>query len=229
MFEPMNLGLYLLFFVPGFIFIQTIERHLVREKKPQFEKTIEIFLWSAFIWMIAIYVPLWVPFGSARENFLLSVREYLIPDLCELNHKVKIHNLLNNINNGIAFFFTVCLWTFVIANIWGVIRKQKIVDALIKWLTGRDWYPSVSFKFFQNNIGKAIEVKVAEKQYLGILHSAPDTKEDKYIIVTEPYLLVNDKKGFHYEQMALVKSIIVKFEDISQINAYKEDILKSKK
>ena len=78
-------------------------------------------------------------------------------------------------------------------------------------------------------MSQAVEVKIGDKQYLGILHSAPDVKEDNHIIITSPHLLVKDKKGVRYEKMELVKSMIVKFDQIEQISSYKKTILKSNK
>ena len=56
-FDPLKIGLYVLLLLPGFIFVQVLEFHLLREEKPQFEKTLEIILASAFLWVVAVAVP----------------------------------------------------------------------------------------------------------------------------------------------------------------------------
>ena len=229
MIEFWNIGFYLLFFLPGFIFVQVVERHLLRENKPQFEKTIEIFLWSAFLWMIAIGVPAWSPFSYARESFLNSVREYItsmdaIPEV----RTIIIRDLVDNLYNGIIFFFTVCSWSFIVANIWGMLRKSRRIGAFFVYVLGRDWYPTTAFKFFQFNIKKPVEVKVGEKKYLGILHSAPDTKEDKYIILSKPYLITQVNEEYKVEPLSLAEGVLIKVDDIDLITAYSRQITKKK-
>ena len=48
MLENIKLGLLVVALLPGFIFVQAREHHLLREKRPQFEKTLEIILDSLF-------------------------------------------------------------------------------------------------------------------------------------------------------------------------------------
>src|ERR1051326_5823052 len=62
-----KLGFYALLLLPGFIWVQVFEYHLVREKKPQLEKTLEIVLFSALIWILAIVMPFWWPWAGSRE------------------------------------------------------------------------------------------------------------------------------------------------------------------
>jgi hypothetical protein len=72
--DPLKLGLFVLLFLPGFIFVETCEHHLLRERKPQFEKTFEILLWSAFIWLIAFAVPVWWP-STSRTIAIDAIRQ----------------------------------------------------------------------------------------------------------------------------------------------------------
>jgi Family of unknown function (DUF6338) len=64
--DPFKLGLYVLLLLPGFIFVQVREYYLLREKRSQFEKTLDIILWSAALWIAACTLPLWWPW-QARE------------------------------------------------------------------------------------------------------------------------------------------------------------------
>ena len=215
-------GIYILLFLPGFIFVQTKEYHLLREKRPQFEKTLEVILFSAIIWMIALASPIWLLGVSAREEVLQVLNTVLEKD--------KMKSLLNEILKlkmaSAIFFLSVCFWSFIFANLWGIIRKFPRFDSIIKGFTGRDWYPSVAFKFFKENLDRGVEVTVQDDKYLGVLYSAPDNKEDKYIVITKPHLLHESGK---IEPLTLVDYVVIKLDDISQIRSYKEEILKEDK
>lgn len=133
MIDLLNIGFYLLIFLPGFIFVQVIERHLLREKKPQFEKTIEIVLWSVLIWMISFSIPFWRLFYSERDLLLNEFTKFLATDSQQEKMFNEIKHLVPSVSKFFTlFFFSVCGWVFVLANLWGLIRKQRIVDALFK-------------------------------------------------------------------------------------------------
>lgn len=216
--DPFKIGIIVLFFIPGFIFVQVIERHLLREKKPQFEKTFEIILWSAFIWIISISVHnliLGLDYQTAvletilrSNNRVVNTKsnEYSIGPSAQNNSKKdeKISSteeqervtyptateITELATHGMIFYFIVCFFSLAFSNVWGLLRKSRILNSIGRYLTGRDWYPSVKFKFFTENIDRAIELKVDGEQYLGVLLSAPDTKEDKHIIIRAPKKLV---------------------------------------
>src|SRR6059058_3249949 len=59
--DAIKSGFYILLLLPGFIFVQTRDYHLLREAKGQFEKTLEIILWSAIIWVGTCTFPLELP------------------------------------------------------------------------------------------------------------------------------------------------------------------------
>src|SRR5258707_8074067 len=173
--DIVKVAVYITLFIPGFVYIQTIEHHLLREKKAQFEKTLEIVLSSTFIWAIALSLPIWWPWADSRERLVNRLSDILIKQQSVGLVSDGLAQLSRDSSN---FFFSICLWTFASANIWGMIRENRWVDARIKYVTGRDWFPSVSFKFFQENLNRAIEVKVSNKRYLGVLYIAPDNKDD---------------------------------------------------
>ncbi len=224
MFEPLKIGIYILLFIPGFIFVQTREHHLLREKIPQFEKTLNIILWSTILWVISISFP-YIPFANdAREIIFNSIYKLFVEN--KLN-ELPI-NLFEIRQSVLVFFLSVCFWTFILANIFGILRKWKLYNGIIKWITGRDWYPSVAFRFFHENMNKAVEIKTGENRYIGILYSAPDTIDDKYVIIIKPYLIQPGKQK-KLEELSIVDYIIIKLDDIDEIKAYNENILKIEK
>ena len=225
MLDPLKLGIYILFFLPGFIFVQTIEYHLLREKKPQFEKTLEIILWSAAIWVVSIVFPIWWPWTQARKELISSVNTII-------QSEPKIETIFAKIielnRYSIKYFFTVCFWTFIVSNILGWARKSKYIDAILKWITGRDWYPSVAFRFYKENLDKLIEIRTNKERYLGILFSAPDNKHDNYIIITNPCLLKEINGKAQKVPLDYVDSIVFRLDEVNLVRAYK-DVLISKK
>ena len=78
MLDNFKIGLVVVLLLPGFIFIQVQEHHLLREKKPQFEKTLEIVLISCLIWIVALGCPILVAMGLGQRmdsGRVCSVRE----------------------------------------------------------------------------------------------------------------------------------------------------------
>ncbi len=225
MLDPIKLGTYILFFIPGFIFVQTIEHHLLREKKPQFEKTLEIILWSAAIWTISVIFPIWWPWHSARGELVNGINAVIQND-------PKLENIFSKIielnRSSIRYFFTVCIWSFIIANLLGWVRKEKYLDAIIKWITGRDWYPSVAFRFYKENLDKLIEVRTDKERYIGILYSAPDTQNDNYIIITSPCILKDVNGKTNKIPLEFVDSIVFRLDEINIVRAYKENLIPQK-
>jgi hypothetical protein len=218
---PFKLGLYVLLVLPGFILVQTREYYLLRQNRSQFENTLDIILWSAAIWIIACSIPIWWPRPIDRDATLARVAEAFghsangsNPDWIELLVPAA----------GI-FFGTVCLWAFVVANIWGIFRKSVRFNTLVQSLTGRDWYPSVAHKFFYQNIGRVVVVGAPENRYLGVLHSAPDTKEDKYLILHNVARLPKPgEPSTEPEDLPYVRWVLVKFDDIIEVQALTREV-----
>lgn len=225
--DPIKIGVYIVLALPGFIFIQIHEHHLLREKKAQFEKTLEIILASALIWILALFVPRWWPWEESRQWVMRETTSVL-------SGKAPFTSLGRDplsVQRFGEFFFGVCLWTLVVANLWGVVRKSPRVDAVIKYCTGRDWYLSVSLRFFETNLNRAVVVTTKTKRYGGVLFSAPDGKEDGHIILTSVALVPGDEsaaKGngpISPEPLPLVDFLLIKLDEVVEIQALKSDIL----
>lgn len=216
----LKFGLYVLLLLPGFIWVQVYEHFLLREKKDQFVKTLEIILWSAAIWAIAYVTPLIFP--EAKRIVTTALEDVA---------QSKPSSLTGlQINTLIKDFAWVCFWTLIVSIVCSIIRKRRKVDARIKQWTGRDWYPSVGFRFFYENIDRPVEVIVAGKSYIGILHSAPDTLEDNYIILRNvgfrPY---PNPDGRKLEGLSLVEQQLIKIENIIEMRALNDEILNNDK
>ncbi|MBF6570397.1 MAG: hypothetical protein IVW54_16130 [Candidatus Binataceae bacterium] len=213
--DALKIGVYVLLVLPGFIFVQTREYHLLREKRSQFEKTLEIVLWSAALWIIACASPTWWP-SDPRILALREARATIRDSAAGVS--LDWPKLLNA--DAALFFGSVCLWSFVGANFWGYLRKTRYIDASIRWVTGRDWYPSVKQKFFDKNLNAAVIVQTPSARYLGILFSVPDTKEDPHIILSEVSLLPKPGDASReIEPLPLVRWVLIKFDDIIEIQA----------
>jgi len=214
--DPIKLGLYVLLLLPGFILVQTREYHLLREKRSQFEKTLDILLWSAAIWTIACVVPWSWPFFGHRALALEQARatfryfaQGASPDWPELLT-----------TDAALFFGYICVWVFLIANFWGYSRKTWWVNGIVRLVTGRDWYPSVALKFFEQNIDSVVIVQTPDYRYLGTLHSAPDSKEDPYLILSEvAYFLKPGETGPNPKPLPGVRWVLIRFNDMIEIQA----------
>ncbi len=224
--DPIKFGLYIIILIPGYIFVQIKEHHLLREKRSQFEKTLDIILLSAIIWMIVFIVPY---FPLANDSILKMQK--IIGAIDNNNFKNIYLSFVKERNALISIFIYTCLYTFLLANLYGYLRKSRKIDSFITYFTARDWYPSVAFRFYKENLNKAIEVKTKDNWYLGILNNAPDNKDDKYIIITEPYKInmKAKKKQKKLEKLEYVEYIIINIEDVEEIKAYNEEILGEKK
>jgi hypothetical protein len=76
-------------------------------------------------------------------------------------------------------------------------------------------------------MNKAVVVRLDGRRYLGILYSAPDRKEDNYIILTEVSLVPEaDAKSRHIEPLPLVQHLLLRVDEIREMQALKETILR---
>lgn len=225
--DVLRVGFYILVLIPGFIFVQTKEYHLLRERHSQFEKTLDMVLYSAGIWIIASAIPAWVwwPLGDYRQRALLEAAASL-----------RLYGKTGNLDwskfvtmDWAIFFGTICLWALLGATLWGWFRKSKYADSVMRFVTGRDWYPSAAQRFFVQNIDRAVVVATPETRYLGILFAAPDTKEDPHIILSEVSRL--PKPGTpdpKIERLPLVRWVLIRFDQIVEIQALTTDALESR-
>ena len=126
------------------------------------------------------------------------------------------------------FFLSVLIATFLAANFWGILRKTAVLDTATEFITGRDWYPSIAKKFFDQNVNQVVIVSTPDTRYMGILFGAPDTKDDPHIILSEVSRL--PKPGelpTTIEPLPLVRWVLVKFDDIVEVQALKPEALRS--
>jgi len=221
--EPLKVGIYVLLLLPGFILVQTRDYHLLREKRSQFETSLDIVLWSAAIWMIACASPVWWP--SRFRSLALSEAWSALGNSAAVPG-VDWRKLLTT--DSAAFFGSVSLRAFLGATVWGIVRKSPYVDAIIQWATGRDWYPSVAQKFFDRNLNKVVIVGTPSTRYLGILFRAPDTKGDPHIILSEVSRLPNpESQSNEIEPLPLVRWVLIRFDDIVEIQALTSEAVES--
>ncbi len=229
MLDPLKLGLYILLFIPGFIFVQTKDYHLLREKKPQLQKTLEIVLMSAAIWLIFITTPILIKkhipvLGNvARSEVIKAIENAFKQDK-------KIPSLTNEIlkirSSAAWFFVTVNFWSFISAFVWGILRKTNKIDGIILYFVGRDWYPSVVFKFYRENLEKAVRINTNTNSFLGVLHSTPDNKEDNYVILKDPYLI--NEVDLKLEPLTLCNYLAINLDSVTNMWAIDDRILKKK-
>lgn len=198
-------GLYALLLIPGFIWVQVYEHYLLREKKEQFVKTLEIVLWSALIWAVSLLLPL----KGAK-----LITEYLVGSAQGVNGLPK---LATHSNDLLHFFGLVCAVTFLGANLWAKMRRVRWWNSAVMGLTGRDWYPTSSQKFFAENVGRSVWVvlKDNDRTYVGTLYSAPDSAEDGHIIVKHPFVVAD--KIFY--RMPMHPYLLLKVDHIVEIRS----------
>jgi uncharacterized protein DUF6338 len=225
--DPLKIGLYVLLALPGFIFVQVHEHHLLRERKPQFEKTLEIVLASALIWIVALFVPRWWPWEESRQWVVQEISSVLSGG----SQFGSPGRALRSVRLCGEFFFGVCLWTLVAANLWGSFRKYSLLNAFIKYVTGRDWYPSVALRFFERVKLRVVVVTTKNRRYGGVLFSAPDAREDGHIILKDVALLPDEELAAKSDSrlvpvpLPLVEFLLIRLDEVLEIRALKKDIL----
>jgi hypothetical protein len=198
-FEPVQVVIFILIFVPGFIFVQTIDHHLQKGEKSQFEKTVQILLASTIIWVVVIILPLGLP-GLSDRVFVMGLwKDYL-------GHKENSAALLlSNYHKMIYLYVVVCLYTFVSGNIWGIVRRGKTFDRAIRRVTGRDWYKTVALRFYDESINaRVIVTKKDKRKYLGILNGAPDDIKDDHVIIVDPHFIENTTDGSKFVKLKAI-------------------------
>lgn len=99
--------------------------------------------------------------------------------------------------------------------------------------TGRSWYPSVTLEFYKRSLDKAVIVDTKESRYLGVLASAPDTEDGKYIALTLTDVTIlptpaQAAAGTNIEPLPLVEQMLLKLDEITQIQRLRPEVLKKK-
>ncbi|MGI5172838.1 hypothetical protein H0R92_04455 [Treponema sp. OMZ 840] len=185
----LNTLLIVLLYAPGYIFIQTVDYFLLKREKSQFEKTIQGLLASAVIFVVFILCDFQILNTEKKaiiNLFLLKIKHpenvYIIPVIIE---KFKYLGI---------FFLLLCLYSFVLACIYSIIRKTAFVSNIIQKITQRDYFQSVGLRFYSEAMNKVVIITMNnESKYLGSLIGAPDHENDKKIIIYDPYVIENAK------------------------------------
>jgi len=184
-FSPVKLFIFVLVFVPGYIFVQTLDIHLLKGEKSQFEKTVQVLLTSTVIWVVVYIIPI---------QYISSMRNIIIDYIFGNNDMPENYDKQFIIKISIKIYIITMVAVFLFANIYGIVRKIPCVNKLFITITGRDWYISVSMRFFRENLGKRLVVTCKDgKKYIGILRGAPDNINDKAIMLYNPYLRENNQ------------------------------------
>ena len=220
-------GIYALLLIPGFIWVQVYEHYLLREKKEQFVKTLEIVLWSALIWAFALYLSV----AFHPTNWFTKAITTVMPSFS--GGKLIVESIVETAkgNNGFSkmavsledvanFYVGVCLWSFLGANLWSLLRRTNIGNLIVMRLTGRDWYPTASHRFYAENVGKVVSVITAEREYFGILYSAPATDDDSNLMLAKVKFIPRPNRGgVKAEELRAVSFLLINVKDVSEIRA----------
>lgn len=234
MIDPIKLGIYILFFLPGFIFLQIKDRHLLIENKGQFEKVMEIILWSAFIWVMCIAIFWFVsPINILKlDKVIFSIKEGVVKQesLVHAGHRADITIMLIGIIKehflfSIIFFFSTCLFAFIAATVWGGLGRISRIEKFFRVVNKGDSVTFTSVSFFRNNIGKPVLIKTSDKTYIGQLYRAPDNISDEHLIIDTPYIL-SDKVGLR--RIEGVEKLLIKCSELESILAYHKEFLRDK-
>ena len=215
--DLITLMIYILFFIPGFIYIKIKDYLLSKEKKEQFTMTLEIVLMSAFIWIISLV------FVNFFFNTMFKQIITVIIDALNNNSPNKIITNLILINKKffVTYFLINSIFGFCFAILWVKIRKLKIIRNLIIGLTGRNEYYYTIIKFFEDNVEKAIDITTEDKRYIGILKIAPDNYDDKYIILRDVYFVENNIP----QKNEAIENIAIKYDEIKSFLSYKDEYI----
>jgi len=218
-FDPIQIGIFILAFVPGYIFIQTLDHHLLKGEKTQFEKTVQILLASTVIWLLALVCPFLVPVQNEKAILLDIIKKSITE--AQVNTDLKAA-LMDNAGKAATLFITVCIYSFVFANLWGILRRTFLLDRIVRCLTKRDWYKTVSLRFFSENMNAVIAVtKKDKKRYIGVLNGGPDDKNDNCIIIADPLSVGKKNGGYAFTRLA-AKSLLLNVNEIEVIEVIKK-------
>jgi hypothetical protein len=210
-FNPISLILFVLVFVPGYIFVHILDYHLVKGEKSQFEKTVQGILASTIIWVIFLFIPT-IPVIDTNRRLITDFIFEIIVD----KKTVDKESLGPVINAGLFLYFSILFISAIVGNIWGWVRRRKQIDDCLRFFTGRDRYKTVSLRFFTEYFGSTMMVtNAAGRKYAGILAGAPDVTDDA-IILNKPLVLEDNK----FIRMRAV-SILLYLKDVTRIEVIK--------
>jgi hypothetical protein len=211
-FSPVQLVLFILVFVPGYIFISICDYHLAKGEKSQFEKTVRVLLVSTVIWVLALVCP-YLPFISTKKDIILS---YILNIFSHRQIPQSGEDIKNIVMVSLYVYIAVCVYSFILANIWGVLRRLNPIEYCFQRITGRDRYRTVALRFYTEQLGSTVAITTKDgERYLGILSGAPDDTNDNSIIISKPSIIENGKfVKLFTSQMLLATDSITRLEVI---------------
>jgi len=180
---------FVLVFVPGYIFIHTLDYHLIKGEKSQFEKTVQAILASTVLWTIFIIFP-YQPLNDQKEAIInLVILIIKTPD-----NKYLLPSLLDKLRIGLVLFLLFCFYSFFITTFYAILRKTKSISRVIQIFTTRDYFKQVALRFYTEGFNKLVLITMKNKnRYLGYLIGAPDQESDHKIILHDPYIIENSQ------------------------------------
>ncbi|MDY3723708.1 MAG: DUF6338 family protein [Treponema sp.] len=202
------------FFIPGYIFIHTKDYFLLKCEKSQFEKTIQGLIASLVIWGVFLLIK-HQPFNEQKEAIINVFILFKFK-----NNEIAKEYLIQNRQIIIKLLLLVCLYSFFLAIIYSLVRKNILISNLIHLLTRRDYFERVKIRFFFEGINGTIIVSMKNgKRYLGILEGAIDQEKDNHIILSDPYII---------EEKEIVKlfasKLLINMDDVDLIELNKGEL-----
>lgn len=189
-FFSFNTIILILLYVPGYIFIHIVDYFLLKREKSQFEITIQGLLASVCLLIFFVIFP-YQPFNEKKDLILKFVLEFI-----SLKDKdLLISTMLQNLKYiGVLYFF-LCLYSFIFAILYSVVRRTKLISLIIQFVTKRDYFQSVFLRFFNESINRIAIITMDDNtRYMGYLIGSPDNEKSNHIILFKP--LVFEKKKF---------------------------------
>jgi len=188
-FIGLNTFFLILFYIPGYIYIQTVDHFLLKGEKSQFEKTIQGILASLIIWLLFYLIP-FQPLNHEK----IAIFNLILLKIESPQNSYVLEILINKINYIAILIFLLCIYSFLSASILSMIRKIKLVANILQLCTGRDYFQNVEFRFYSEGINRTIVITMRNaKRYVGILLGSPDQENDKKIIIYDPYIIEENK------------------------------------
>ncbi|MGD0279328.1 MAG: DUF6338 family protein [Smithella sp.] len=206
---------FVLVFVPGYIFIHTLDYHLLQGEKSQFETSIQAILSSVILWTIFLLFP-WQPFNEQKQVII----QIFFSIIKNKNNTDVLSKLFENINICLILFVLLCAYSFIISTIYAFLRKNRFTNYFIQLLTKRDYFKEVQFGFFFEAINQSVIITMKnKKKYLGRLIAAPDQKDDHNIVICDSYIQEKSKWS-----KLVADRLLIDLKEVDLISVRKEDI-----
>ncbi|MEW6775673.1 MAG: DUF6338 family protein [Bdellovibrionota bacterium] len=233
--NPFKLGLYVLALVPGYLFVQIKNHHLLREERSQFATSLEVIFASAIIWVIACLIPPVCLFYADPADLIRLARDAFAAQAESMSGEWE-----RLLKEGGLLILLICGWTFLFANIWGKLRQSVRFGSSLNRFFGRDWYPSVALRYYKESVGKVVVVQAGPDRYLGTLAAAPDRAGDGEISNNPSgghIILMNVSKlppiaasgdpqqTIQPQELTQVDMLLLSVKNISEMRTLTEDVM----